>query len=51
MLDDNDNLFLVNTTEGEARAVESWSWIQVLGKVNEALELEGPRAKVIFTVL
>ena len=47
-LGDNDALLLVNTTEDEAKAVESWSWIQALGKVNQALELEGPRKQVIF---
>ena len=46
-LGDNDILFLVNTTEDEARAVESWSWIKALGKVNQALELERPRKQVI----
>ena len=46
-LGDNDALFLVNTTEDEARAVVSWSWIKALEKLNQALELEGPRKQVI----
>ena len=47
-LGDNDALFLVNTTEDEARAVVSWSWIKALEKLNQALVLEGPGAKVII---
>ena len=51
MLGDNDTPFLVNTAEDEARAVKSWSWIKALEKLYQALELEGPRAKVIYLVL
>ena len=51
MLDDNDTPFLVSTPEDEDRAVKYWSWIQALEKLYQALELEGPRAKVIYLVL
>ena len=45
----NTILCSIGTPEDEARTLESWSWIQALEKVNNALQ--EPRSKVRFIIL